>query len=198
MRPTLLALLAVACTADPGSPRAAADPGTVQVSVTASGPLQPGPGYFHLYIDTLGPRLVWADSFVVWTDLPADSAVLHLDVLRSHCAPDLDPQAVLIRSRDTATATFTVTCWDGYGLVRVDLPATGANLPTDLGVEVVGVVGTRAAPNTAGLGFPNVPIGPQTVQVFDIPANCAVTDSNPQHVTVPADSIVLRFGMQCS
>jgi hypothetical protein len=191
-------LIAGCASSDPSPAIPPAKPGAVTVSVSATGPLTPGPGYFRLLVDTLVPRTIWADSFLVWDDLPADSAVLHLDVLRSHCASDPDSQVIVIPSADTIAATFAVTCWDAYGLVRVDLPASGNNLPTDLGVEVIGVVGTRAAANTAGLGFPLVPAGPQTVQIFDVPANCTVTDSNPQHVIVPLDSIVLRFGMQCS
>jgi hypothetical protein len=88
--------------------------------------------------------------------------------------------STFISSADTANVLFEVTCWDGYGLVRVDLPATGANLPNDLGVEVVDGVGTRAAANTRGLGFPLVPVRPRTVRVFDVPPHCTVTDSNPQ------------------
>jgi hypothetical protein len=33
---------------------------------------------------------------------------------------------------------------------------------------------------------------------FHVPANCAVSDSNPQRITVPLDSIVLTFAMTCS
>ena len=192
----LMAILAAACSsADSHAPP---PPGSLRVSVTATGPLIPGPGYFHLYVDSLGPKLIWADSFMVWTDLPAEPSTLRINLLRPHCAADSASKPVTIPRGDTADAAFVVSCWDAYGLVRVDLPATGNNLPLDLGVEVVGVVGTRAAANTAGLGFPIIPIGPQTVRVFDVPANCIVSDSNPQHVTVPLDSIVLTFGMTCT
>lgn len=200
MRALSVAILFVAAcsNSDPNDVVPQPPPGAIAVSVSTTGPLTPGPGYFWLFVDTLGPRTVWADSFTVWPELPAASAVLRLDVLRPHCMSDPDSEMIVIPSADTVTAAFTVNCWDAYGLVRVDLPATGANLPADLGVEVVGVIGTRAAANTAGLGFPLVPAGPQTVQIFDVPTNCTVTDSNPQHITVPLDSIVLRFGMQCS
>ena len=200
MRPVhILAFAALACASqDTAGPKPPLPPGTLKVAVTASGPLTPGPNYFWLYLDAQGPKLVWADSFLVWSDLPAGASTLRMDVLRPHCAASPDSQGIVIPSADTAQAAIAVTCWDGYGLVRVDLPATGSNLPSDLGIEVIGVVGTRAAANTAGLGFPLVPVGPQTVQLTDVPANCTVSDSNPQHVTVPLDSIVLRFAMSCS
>jgi hypothetical protein len=192
-----MAVVALACTgAEPTPPPP--PPGTLIVGVNVTGPLTPGPGYVHVYVDGLGPAAVWADSFRIWPNLPTDTTLVRLDVLRPHCSAPAESLTVAIPSADTASVQFAVTCWDAYGLVRIDLPTTGSNLPSDLGIEVVGVIGTRAAPNTAGLGFPLVPIGPQTVQIFDVPGNCAVTDSNPQHVIVPTDSVVLRFGMVCS
>jgi hypothetical protein len=173
--------------------------GAIRISNTTTGPLIPGPGYFHVAVDSASPLVLFHDSVRIVDPVAVGPHRLTLDLLRPQCAVGDTSPSVSVQSGDTATVDFHVTCQNIYGVLRVDLPTSGPDQPSTLTVTLDGSAIGGASPNTAGLGFPYVTAGPHAVGVQGAGSNCAIAEPNPQDVTVPlGDSVLVTFTLTCT
>ena len=87
---------------------------------------------------------------------------------------------------ETITTTDPSPSSNVTGSVTVTVATTGADLPSTYGVTIGGLSGT--VPANGSVTIAAVPAGSAAVQLTGVAANCAVTGSTSQTVTVAADT----------
>ncbi|HEV8124880.1 MAG TPA: hypothetical protein VGP80_11580 [Gemmatimonadales bacterium] len=173
--------------------------GSIQVSNTTTGPLIPGPFYFHVVLDGAIPRILRTDSILTIDSVPAGTHSTDISLLRSQCSVPDSSIATNVVADDTTAVQFNVSCAVNWGFLAVGLPTSGPNQPSPLIITFDGVAIGGADPNTAGLGFPYVPAGAHSIGLTGAGANCLVAESNPQDVVIPLDDTLhINFTLTCS
>jgi hypothetical protein len=139
-----------------------------------------------------------------FTGLSANTHSVTLSNIASNCTvTSTNPQSVTVTAGATTNATFTVSCTapSATGTLTVSNTTTGSVPTTSYTVTVSGTPGTASqpmAPN-GSTTFSNVPPATYTVQLSGQPANCTVTSTNPQTVTVTAGATTnATFTVSCA
>jgi len=190
---------ATACN-DPQSPKLAAGllPPTNAIVVTVVSSGSDIPNGYTVWVDDSQSQSVGANgvvSFVVGAGL---HTVL-LDAVPSNCTVSGDnPRHVFLPVDGyTGATTFTVSCVSKGGLfistntTGVDLPANGYTVTVDGASQPIATNGTVTITDLAS--------GTHSVTLSGVAANCAVSGSNPQTVTVRSGATVpAPFSVSCA
>jgi len=94
-------------------------------------------------------------------------------------------QTVNVAAGQTATASFSISCTALTGSLTVTTATSGSNPPSGYTVTVDGGQSRSLGLNTSTT-YTGLTAANHTVQLNGIPANCSVSEANPQTVNVPA------------
>nr|UXE46024.1 hypothetical protein Hi04_10k_c554_00023 [uncultured bacterium] len=191
---TATASFTVSCTATTGTltVTSTTSPGTMPGSyaVTVSGTVNGSPVSRQNEIAPSGTT--------TFTDLSPATYTVQLSGVPSYCTvTSANPQSVTVQAGQTATVSFTVNC---TGTLTVTNTTTGSAPTTNYTVTTSGTPGSASqsmAPNGSAT-FSNVLAGTYQVTLSAVPANCTVTNANPQSVTVRAgQTATASFTVNC-
>jgi hypothetical protein len=172
--------------------------GVIGVTIEASG--ESVGGAYQALLD--GTAFLVGPGATNYLPAPAGDHVVSV-VAPDNCTVRTNPQSVTVtaggRIRDTVAVSFSVTCTQQFGRIRITAPTTGP-VPAGHRYEVIvctnrgficpwePILRQELAPNgtlTARYGTIEV-----SVELKNIPANCRVQTANPTpFFTVPANSI---------
>jgi methionine-rich copper-binding protein CopC len=174
-------------------PTPAPQDGTLTVTTATSGPNQPI-GY-TVTIDGGQSRSLGLNASTTYTGLTAASHEVQLNGVPANCSvSEANPQTVTVSTGGTAqTATvstggtaqarFTITCTAVSGSLTVTTATSGPNQPSGYTVTVDGGQ-TRSLGLNATTTYTGLTAASHEVQLNGVPANCSVSEANPQTVTV--------------
>jgi hypothetical protein len=186
---------AVVCTAPPTSS------GSLQITTATSGTVQDADGY-AVSLDGADRGLIGANAVLTLGSLSPGSHVVGLTGVAANCQVQGDnPRAVSITTGQTATLTFMVTCTQPppmVGVLRVTTTTTGSDQDADgYRFAVDGAepqpIGVNAATNLA-----NTQVGPHTVVLSDVAANCTVDDASQGTVVTQGGTATVAFRITCT
>ena len=133
------------------------------------------------------------------SDVPAGSHLIELVGIPYGCwvGPD-NPRTVSVSAEHPAHVFFNVVCqYPPPGAVQVTATSSGPapatyNVLIDLlDKGTVGANGTQT--------FPSISAGLRIISLANVPANCAIQESNPQQVLVVyADTVTVSFTLTCT
>jgi Tol biopolymer transport system component len=172
--------------------------GAIRVSVaTSGGPTDPD-GYVAT-LDGAEPGIpLGANGSVSFTGLTAGSHTVALTGVAANCGVDGGPsREVTVTAGATSDIGFVVTCAQPKGGIQVTTTTTGSPPDPDgyaVSVDGGGPVAIGANGTVALDGFA---LGPHTVLLSSLAANCHVDGDNPRSVDVVAGSTGVAFQVSC-
>jgi hypothetical protein len=173
---TILALLASACGGAPDElvgppPPPEQTTGTIQISVTTSGPALDPDGY-TVRLDGAAGQPVGAQGRLVLDDVPVGSHTLEFAGFAMGCDP-LSPLYVDLAAGDTARISLEVHC-PGPATLRVITHSTGAPADPDGYLVHVSIAPDRAIGIEDTIDIADLPPGSQSVTLSGLAPNCTV------------------------
>jgi hypothetical protein len=185
---TVLTLLGGACGGGPDAGTAPSPPpeqttGTIQVSVSTSGPAVDPDGY-TIQLDDARSRPVAAQEHLVLGDVPAGRHTLALHGIARGCDP-LSPRSVDLAAGETARVSLEVRC-PGPATLRVITHTAGAPVDPDGYLVHVPVAPEVAIGIEDTVDMTDLPVGSQPVRLLGLAAGCSVA--------VPEQIIYLAAG----
>src|SRR5712664_1887637 len=194
-------LLAATACSDPESPKLAADllspSNPFVVTVTTSGSDIPN-GYTVL-VDDSQSQPVGANGVVTFYVSGAGPHVAALYRVASNCTVSGDnPRNVYLPVYGPMGATtFSVSCVSNGGLF-ISTNTTGVDLPAN-GYAVAVDGASQAIATNGSVTLTALAEGAHTVALSGVAANCTVSGSNPQTVTVPGGTTAQApFSLSCA
>lgn len=189
---TAAATFAVTCAPSTGS----------LVASTSTDGTATDPDGFELTVDGAGRGSLPPNGSVTVPQLSAGTHLVGLTGLALNCTVTGDnPIAVTVVAGETAQVRFTVTCNPpaaGTGTLQVTTSTSGFNPdPDGYGVSLDGGTGQPIG-SSGTLTLPNLPAGQHAVELQGVAANCTVSGTNPQLVSVTAGgTATLAFTITC-
>src|SRR5438552_1082435 len=170
---------------------------SLTVTTATSGPNPPS-GY-TVTVDGGQSRSLGLNTSTTYTGLTAANHTVQLNGIPTNCSvSEANPQTVTVPAGSTAQATFTITCTALTGSLTVTTATSGPNPPSGYTVTVDGGQSRSLGLNTSTT-YTGLTATSHTVQLNGIPANCSVSEANPQTVTVPAGSTAqATFTITCA
>ena len=110
-------------------------------------------------------------------------------------------EVTTVDAGDTIHVSFAITCF-AAGAVRVTTATTGIDSDSYYGVCIgpsgVGCTPYGGVPANGAVIVPGVPVGPQTVTLYDVASNCTVSGGQSRALSVPQDGTVdVAFDVRC-
>jgi WD40-like Beta Propeller Repeat len=201
MRAALLFFVVVlplyACGDDSGGGVTAPSTGSLAITTTTTG--QPSSGDAYSYVlDGGTPQPIGFNASITLTDLSSGSHEIELSGLPEGCtAGGTNPVTVTVTEAETAMVSFSVTCVPPVGTIQIAAASSGP-APATYALLLDGTAqGDISA--TASRTLASVPAGTHAVGLADVPANCQITEPNPQPVTVAAGATAnVTFTVACT
>ncbi|MFL5954844.1 MAG: hypothetical protein ACJ76I_12135, partial [Gaiellaceae bacterium] len=190
---TTSASFTVSCTAIPTN-------GNLTVTAATTG-VEPDADGYTVSVDGGPAQAIASNGSVSFPGLSAGSHTVTLAGIAPNCAAATNPQTVTITAGSSASATFNVTCVTTKGTLSVNTTTSGADLdPDGYTVTLDGAPATAQPIATNGsTAFANLSAGTHTVALSALAANCTVTGSNSQTVTVTAGATTsASFTVSCT
>src|SRR5205823_1677230 len=171
-------------------------PGSLTVSTSTTRSEQPRGG--KETGDGWSSKSIGASDNVTYTGLTAANHTVQLNSVPSNCSvSEANPQTVNVPAGGSATASFTVTCQALPGSLTVSTSTTGSSQPSGYTVTVDGSQSRSIGAND-NVTYTGLTAGNHAGQQNDVPANCSVSEANPQPVNVPAGgSTTASFTIAC-
>src|SRR5438105_2966365 len=171
--------------------------GDLTVTTFTSGPNPPS-GY-TVTVDGSQSRSLGLNTSTTYTGLTAANHTVQLNGIPTNCSvSEANPQTVTVPAGSTAQATFTVTCTALTGSLTVTTATSGPNPPSGYTVTVDGGQ-SRSLGLNASTTYTGLSAASHMVQLNGVPANCSVSEGNPQTVTVAAGSTAqASFTITCT
>src|SRR5207302_721405 len=122
------------------------------------------------------------------------------DVAANCTMSGANPRTVTVPSGGTGSTTFAVSCTapPTTGNLTVTTSTTGSSQPSGYTVTVDGSQSQAIGANSS-VTFSNLSAGSHGVALTNVAANCTVSGSNPQTVTVPSGGTVsASFSLSCT
>ena len=175
--------------------------GSIAVDVTTSGDDQDTDGY-TITLDGGTPRSVGPNGSTTYLDLtPGDYDVgIDVSTVASNCTVnETNPQTASVTAGSTTNVSFTVSCTQLTGDLRVITSTSGSDLdPDGYTVTVDGGMATSIGVNDT-ITFQDVPDGNRSVELTGEAANCSISNPNPRNVNVPANGTgSTTFSVECT
>jgi TolB protein len=172
--------------------------GTIEVTVTTSGP---GPSTYDLVLDGTSQGPIPSSGVRSITDVPIGAHTVGLSQLAANCqVQEQNPQTVTIATGAAGTVTFTITCSvppAQTGTLQVTTVTTGAD-PDGYQLSLDGGSGQPIGINAA-ITLSNVAAGDHSVGLAGIAASCTLAGANPRGVTVTAGATAtVSFSIGCT
>ena len=177
--------------------------GAIEVRAVTTGQ-EPDPDGYHLIVDDALDFPLNANGSARIGHLDPGLHLLRLEGLESNCQiAGSNPRSVNVPLAGLAAVTFSVTCVQFTGSIRVTTATTGTELDPDGYVVVVDqddYYPREGEPidRDGTLTFARVPGGEHSVSLEDVARNCLVVGSNPRAVAVaPGVETSVTFVVQC-
>jgi hypothetical protein len=211
--------LAGNCTVSGGTTRTALVPlgGTAQVAFavtcTSTGPTTGNltvttsttgsnldPDGYTATVDGGASQSVATNSSVTFSGLAAGSHTVVLSGVAGNCTvTGGTSRTVNVPQGGTASASFSVTCAAQTGNLTVSTSTTGSNLDPDGYTATVDGGTSQSVATNGSVTFSGLSAGSHTVALSGVAANCSVSGSNPQTVTVPSGGTAsTTFAVTCA
>ncbi len=146
-------------------------------------------------------QAIGANTSVTFSGVtPGDYTVSLSDVAANCTMSGANPRTVTVPSGGTGSTTFSVSCTtpSTTGNLTVTTSTTGSSLPSGYTVTVDGSQSQAIGANSS-VTFSNLAAGSHGVALTNVAANCTVSGSNPQTVTVPSGGTVsASFSLRCT
>ncbi|HYF39393.1 MAG TPA: hypothetical protein VD930_06900 [Gemmatimonadales bacterium] len=169
--------------------------GSLEIRTTTSGePL----GDYQVVVDGGTPAAVGANAAISVTQVEAGSHVIQLSGLPEGCTvAGENPRTVNVAAGASTTVEFEVSCARPVGTIQVTTTTSGsAPASYDLLVDGAsqGAIGANAVRS-----LPEIAQGEHAVGLGGIPANCQLSQQNPQTASVAAGGTVeIAFTIACT
>ena len=189
-----IVLAVVSCTEGVVAPST----GTLQVTVSSSGPDQ-DPDGFRVGIDDGPPAAVPASGSPAFLILAPGSHRVTLSGVSENCVVRGDAtQRAVVDAGDTSTIAFSVACEATVGSLQVTASSSGSDIdPNGFTVMVDGALRGRLPP--VGSLTLAVPTGSREVALADLTVNCTTSDTAPREAEVAVGSAVrIDFRVTCT
>jgi Tol biopolymer transport system component len=195
-------IVALGCGDGPTSFRAL-QRGVIDVTVATTG-AEPDPDGYRLVIDDVRDYPSSANGDLRVGYLDAGTHLLRLDDVASNCqVAGANPRSVTVAGGRASSTTFTVSCVQFTGSIRVTTTTTGEELDPDGYAVVVDQddyyprEGEPIA-RDGSVTFTRVPGGEHTISLEDVARNCSVSGENPRPTSVsPGAETAVAFVVQC-
>jgi dipeptidyl aminopeptidase/acylaminoacyl peptidase len=134
------------------------------------------------------------------SDLPEGTHTLHLGDVGANCAvAGENPRGVIVVAGETESTTFEVSCVSALGELSIAMLTSGQDLDPDGYTLVV----DGESPQLVGIGdtvvVSSLPVGPKSIELSGVAANCTVNGANPRSVTVAFGATVTdAFEVACT
>jgi hypothetical protein len=177
--------------------------GAIEVTVATTG-AEPDPNGYRLNVDDTRDFPTSANASLTLGSLDPRTHLLRLDDVASNCqVAGANPRNVTVAAGRASSTTFTVTCVQFTGSIRVTTATTGEEVDPD-GYAVV-VDQDEYYPQEGepiardgSVMFLRVPGGEHTVSLEDVARNCTVSGENPRPTSVsPGAETAVAFVIQC-
>lgn len=201
--PAALAMMAaLGCDGDPTN-LAKIGVGAIQATIVTTG-AEPDPDGYRLVVDGDLTFAISTNGSATLQNLDARIHTLRLDDVAPNCqVAGSNPRNVAVPRVRAAAVTFTITCIQFTGSIRVTTTTTGAESDPN-GYAVVldqdPYYPSEGEPisRDGTVTFTRVPGGAHTVSLEDLARNCTVVGSNPRPTTVtPGSETHVAFVVQC-
>ena len=157
------------------------------------------PDGYGVQVDGLAVQRIGAEATVTIDRLSEGEHSVTLSGVAPNCAVEGEnPRAATVATGSTASVAFAVTCGAAMGAIEVGIATSGPGSDPD-GYALVldgvdrGPIGLQATTSLGG-----IQLGPHTVGLAGLAANCQVTGENPRTVTVVAgETVQLAFAVTC-
>jgi len=191
---TTLAAFTIACSPTTGSIRV--------TTATTGADLDPN-GY-AARVDGGPWQALPLSGLVVFSDLPAGDHTVVLDGVAANCVIAGDnPHTVSVAGGAATEVAFAVTCSTspgGTGSLRVTIATTGDALdPDGYRVDVSALGFREGVPVNGSVVYAGLTPGERSVALSGVAANCGLSGTNPQTVTVTSEAVAeVAFALACS
>jgi len=146
-------------------------------------------------------QAIGANTSVTFSGVtPGDYTVSLSDVAANCTMSGANRRTVTVPSGGTGSTTFSVSCTapPTTGNLTVTTSTTGSSLPSGYTVTVDGSRSQAIGANSS-VTFNNLSAGSHGVALTNVAANCTVSGSNPQTVSVPSGGTVsASFSLSCT
>jgi len=172
---------------------------TGNLTVTTSTTGSSLPSGYTVTVDGSQSQTIGANSSVTFSNLAAGSHSVALTNVAGNCAVSGgSSRTATVPSGGTATVAYSVSCTTPPGNLTVTTSTTGSSLPSGYTVTVEGSQSQAIGANSS-VTFSNLSAGSHGVALTNVAANCTVSGSNPQTVTVPSGGTVsASFSLRCT
>jgi hypothetical protein len=174
--------------------------GNLSATTSTSGASLDPDGY-TVTVDGTGPtQAIAINGSVTFTGLAAGSHSVALSGVAANCTVSgANPQTVTVPTGGTATAAFAVSCAATTGDLTVTTSTSGANLDPDGYTATLDGGASQAIAINDRVTFTSLTPGTHSVALSGVAANCTVSGSNPQTVTVSAGgTATVAFSVTCT
>ena len=182
------------------------DVGTLAVTVTTSG--SDTPSGYTLIVDGSSNESVGANGVATFVGLSPGDHTVQLAGVPTNCAVSGDnPRTVSLIAGVVAATTFSVSCSapppppppPTTGNLTVSTSTTGSNQPSSGYAVSVDGGASQSIGTNGSVTFTGLSAGNHSVTLSGVPANCTVSGSNPQTVSVPAGgTATATFSVSCA
>jgi Tol biopolymer transport system component len=193
-----LAVLACGQGEDLAGPAAA----SLRVTTSTSGTGTDADGY-TVAIDGRLPQPVGVLDTLVAAGIAPGEHTVDLDGIAAACAVEGGGSRTVTASQGTVAAVdFGITCTVAEplptGALRVTVTTTGVDPDPDGYVVMTDPAETKTVPPSGEVLFEALPVGPRSVRLSALAANCSVQGPNPQSVELlPEQEASLGFQVRC-
>lgn len=157
---------------------------TVSTSTTGS---NVDPDGYTATIDGGASQPIGTNGSVTFSGLAAGNHTVALSGVAGNCTVSGgNSRSVSVPAGGTASTSFAITCAATTGNLSVTTNTTGSNLDPDGYTVTVDGGANQAIATNGSVTFSGLSAGSHTVALSGIAANCSVSGSNPQTVTVPS------------
>ena len=173
-------------------------PGSVRLTTVTTGEDLDPNGYLATVSYSGGNVIPINGSLLISGASPGEHAVELTDVASNCAVSGPNPQTVTVVSFDTAEVGFAVTCSGGLPSLRVTIATTGAALDPDGYMAYVSGWAFGGAYINGSITYAGITPGERAVELRDVASNCAVTEPNPQVVTIVRGATAeVAFNVTC-
>jgi len=172
--------------------------GTIHVTTSTSG--QDVDNSYTVTLDGGGGQAITGNGSTDFTNVSPGSHDIELTNVASNCTiSETNPQNVSVTAGNTTNVSFTITCTQITGDLRVIASTSGSEVDPDGYTVTVGGEPSRSLGTNDTTTFVGIADGVHSVELSGVAGNCNVSGSNPRNVNVPADGqISTTFSVTCS
>ena len=188
----------VSCTAPPPPPTT----GELTVTTSTSGSNIDADGY-TVTVDGGASQAIGVNGSVTFSGLSAGSHTVVLSGVAGNCSVSGGTSRTAnVTAGATASTSFSVTCTappPQTGSLSVSASTTGSNLDPDGYTATVDGGASQSVATNGSVTFTGLSAGSHSVALSGVAANCSVSGSNPQTVSVPAGgTATASFTVSCA